>query len=75
MCWLREFVETSCCLVLVLVLHRGGVFVQGQDGCCSEEVVGSVCRKPLEVVAVDGARVFGKGGLVDVLSSDCWNLS
>ena len=74
---MREFVDTSCCLVLVLVLvlHRGDVLVQGHDGCCSKEVVGSVCRKPLEVVAVDGARVLGKGGIVDVFSSDCWNLS
>ena len=71
---MREFVETNCCLVLVLVLHRGDVLVQGQDGCCSEEVVGSVCRKPLEVVAVDGARVFGGVEFVDVLAGYCWSL-
>ena len=71
---MREFAQAGCCLVLVLVLNRGYMLVQGPDGCCSEEVVGGVRRHALEVVAVDGARVFGGVGFVDFLAGDCWGL-
>ncbi len=43
----------------MLVLDRGDVLVQGQDGCCSEEVVGFVWCKALKVMAVYIARVLG----------------
>ena len=71
---MRECVQAGCCLVLVLVLNRGDMLVQGLDGCFSEEVVGGVRRQALEVVAVDGARVFGGVGFVNVLAGDCWGL-
>jgi hypothetical protein len=58
-------------LVLVLVFNRGDVLVQGMYGCCFEEVVGGMCCHTLNVVAMDGARVFGGFEFVDVLVGYC----
>ena len=43
----------------MLALDRGDMLVQGQDGCCSEEVVGYVRFEALKVVAVYLAHVLG----------------
>ena len=58
----------------MLVLDRGDVHVQGQNGYCSEEVVGCIWCQSLKVVALDIARVLGCVGFVDVLTSYCRNL-
>ncbi len=74
MCRLRELVKTSGCLVLMLVLDRGDALVQGQYGCCSEEVVGCVCCRSLKVVVVYGAHVLGGVYFLEVLAGYCWYL-
>ena len=71
---MHEFVQACDWLVLVLVLNRGDMLVQRLDDCCFEEVVCGVRRLALEVEALDGARVFGGVGFVDVLTGYCWGL-
>ncbi len=71
---MREFIQARGFLVLMFAFNRGDVLVQGLYGCSSEKVVGGVCCQALEVVLVDGARVFGGVAFVDVLAGYCWSL-
>ena len=71
---MQEFVQARGCLVLMLMFNCGDVLVEGQYSCCCEEVVGGMCCQALEVVAADGARVFGGVEFVDVLSGRFWSL-
>ena len=52
----------------MLVFNRGDVLVHGLYGGCFAEVIGGMCYQALEVVAVDGARVFGGVEFVDILA-------
>ncbi len=58
----------------MLVLVRGDVLVQVQNGCCFEEVVGCIWCQPLKVVDVNVAGILSCVGFVDVLASYCRNL-